>query len=328
MKSKEEEYLEFLLHRRSKSLGRGPGINIKPSDIPKVRQSHEVYKKWGGSLRFHEEPNVQIDLSEVVERFPYLTRIFVAPEMTHLDSLEKCRILKSLQIGKRGGPVTLDLSKIKTLEVFSFGCDHSNINFESKSITEIYASSPSFNDLSFLSACPELQELHLFDAKLETLKGIENFKSLHTLRMINCRKLTSLEQLKGIAETLKHLELDRITKNLDLNAIEQLKNLETLTIEGIGSIPDIQFCKALQKLRSITLSRVNVLDGKLRILMDLAKLERSFFTNKPHYDLKEKDLNSFFEQRSTGNPEKRPIDISENNENRQRQCNEAKFLKR
>ncbi len=291
----EEEYLLSLIERRQSGMARGPGIKIRPSDLTKVRQTLEIFEQWGGWLRFYEEEGADIDLVEVVDRFPYLQRIDVDGAMKNLFALEQCEHLETLSIHGKTKSEALDISKIKQLLSFGFDDDIAGINIASASLNELKACGKHFagSDLRTLSNCPAIENLTLINVQCETLNGIESLRQLKRLVLNGCKHITSLTSLGTVSESLIALHLENITKNLELDVIGKLQNLEQLSLVGIGDIESLRCISAHQKLQNIILSRVNILDGRLSLLKNLTSLRNADYIDKPHYDLRVRELEEF-----------------------------------
>ena len=71
-------------------------------------------------MHFYKEEGADIDLAEVVDRFPYLQRIDIDGTMRNLVALEQCEHLEILSVHRQTKTEALDISKIKRLQFFGF----------------------------------------------------------------------------------------------------------------------------------------------------------------------------------------------------------------
>ncbi|GAA0766426.1 leucine-rich repeat domain-containing protein [Ideonella azotifigens] len=78
--------------------------------------------------------------------------------------------------------------------------------------------------LNLLAACSQLQSLHLRGAPLANLAGIEAWRQLNTLSLVNCRSLSDISALRS-SDRLEVLEVFKCPKLTMLQGVEGLRAL-------------------------------------------------------------------------------------------------------
>lgn len=152
-----------------------------------------------------------------------------------------------------------------------------------------------YEDLTFFSNLHNLTTLRLGSRKLQSLKGIENFKLLQELELrlctklidikdltnlkelkelkINtCNKLSNLQGMEGL-ENLKKMSFADFKNGIDISPLSELHNLEELYFLYEGKIKSLKPIQGLKKLRVVQLiGQTNVLDGDLTPLIGLEEV--------------------------------------------------------
>jgi hypothetical protein len=100
------------------------------------------------------------------------------------------------------------------------------------------------------------------------------------------RNLSDISGLATLAPTLRMLAFENCPKITDFSVISELKELEYLELKGKNELPNIEFIKALPKLKFLILT-MNVLDGDVSCLQRLQYVDA---VCKRHYNLKSQDL--------------------------------------
>lgn len=85
--------------------------------------------------------------------------------------------------------------------------------------------------LNLLAACSQLQSLNLRGAPLANLAGVEAWRQLHTLNLVNCRSLSDISAL-GSADRLEVLEVFKCPKLTTLKGVEGLAALRWIFVHG------------------------------------------------------------------------------------------------
>jgi hypothetical protein len=100
------------------------------------------------------------------------------------------------------------------------------------------------------------------------------------------RNLSDISGLATLAPTLRMLAFENCPKMTDFSVISELKELEYLELKGKNELPNINFIKALPKMKFLILT-MNVLDGDVSYLQRLQYVDA---VCKRHYNLKSQDL--------------------------------------
>lgn len=130
---------------------------------------------------------------------------------------------------------------------------------------------------------PKLKELKISSPKLESLTGIESFPVVEKLDLFRCRKLKSLEALRG-KKSLKYLEIGQCPSGLDLGPIGSLRNLETLILDNCKEIETIAPLVHCKKLAVLQIScNTKILDGQFGCLKSLKNLVEFRVRRHKHY---------------------------------------------
>jgi hypothetical protein len=174
-----------------------------------------------------------------------------------------------------GGSSPLYFQKLKTLK-------HLNMRGTDEKSDDKKASIKTIEDFDL----PELTKLSIIQCGITSLKGIENCPKLQWLDLSYMRNLSDISGLATLAPTLRMLAFENCPKLTDFSVISELKELEYLELKGKNELPNINFIKALPKLKFLILT-MNVLDGDMSCLQRLQYVDA---VCKRHYNLKSQDL--------------------------------------
>lgn len=142
-------------------------------------------------------------------------------------------------------------------------------------------------DLQEFSGCTSVKNLSFAMCGLRTLDGIEQMHSLRALSLEYMRTLADISALSRTADTLTHLHIEKCPKIKDFSCLNDLVNLESLSLHGKNELPDLSFLNALKKLKIFTFS-MNVLSNDLTPCLRLPYAVCSH--DRKTYNLKDKDL--------------------------------------
>lgn len=174
-----------------------------------------------------------------------------------------------------GGNSPLIFQKLKTLKRLNMCGIDDKSNDKKASITTI----DNFD-------LPELLKLTVIQCGITSLNGIRNCPKLQWLDLSYLRSLSDISDLSSIAPTLRLLAFENCPKITDFRVISKLKELEYLELRGKNDLPNLDFIKALPKLKFLILS-MNVIDGDVSCLQNIQYVDA---VCKRHYNLKSKDL--------------------------------------
>ena len=131
-----------------------------------------------------------------------------------------------------------------------------------------------------------LENFFINSTPIQSLDGIEAARKLHRLELSYNRSLTDISALRHLKDSLQLLEIEACGKIRDFSVLNELENLEFLTLKGSNVLPDLSFLRSLPKLKNLHLTMC-VEDGDLSLCEHLpyARIQ-----NRKHYSHKDKDL--------------------------------------
>ena len=142
----------------------------------------------------------------------------------------------------------LDLSRLEALRVALVTWPQNGIAhlLDRPRLVHLNVSRYPYEDLGPINAT-KLKRLQLTSRKLCSLDGASDLLDLHTLDLLDCFRLVSIEGLRG-ANRVRVLALDCCKKVRTLDPLHYLPNLERLILENCGEIESLrplQGCKNL-----------------------------------------------------------------------------------
>lgn len=162
----------------------------------------------------------------------------------------------------------VDLGNFKKLEEllvgYSFGSFKGLHEVTSLRLFECYAWP--YENLDYLKTNTNIEWLELFKSrKLTSLKGISHLRNLYRLKIYSAPKLTDVDDLGAIADSIKklHFELVKGVKNFEV--LDKLYNLENLFIYESAPIHSIDFLKKLKHYKYAYIG-TEVKDGNVAYL--------------------------------------------------------------
>lgn len=191
--------------------------------------------------------------------------------------------LKSLCVSATKGKIDVD----------NFRClEHLRINMKNvtgldklKSLKKLvlWSYNPKSRNLSELSALHSLEELELIRSNINSFKGCEKLQNLRLLDCTYMSKLTNLDYLEQIKDTLKILRFESCKNIQNHGYVKYLTNLEQLVYLKCGQMATIEFIKCLPDLKNFVFTYTDVLDGNIA---PCEGLEHVAFTDKKHFSYK------------------------------------------
>ena len=195
--------------------------------------------------------------------------------------------LKSLFVNETKGKI--DVSNYCLLE-------HLRINMKNvtgldklKSLKKLalWSYNPKSKDLSELSALRSLEELELIRSNINSFKGCEKLQNLTLLDCTYMSKLTNLDYLEQMKETLKILRFESCKNIQNHDYVKCLTNLEWLVYLKCGQMDTIEFIKDMPNLKNFVFMNTDVLDGNIA---PCEGLEHVAFTDKKHFSHRMRDF--------------------------------------
>ncbi len=124
-------------------------------------------------------------------------------------------------------------------------------------------------DLEQISAQRGLRKLVFNDAKIESLKGIENLRNLKHLELGHCRKLASLQGMEH-CPNLETLEIDQCPKINDFERLGANRKLKSLELIDCGTVSTIKFITLLPRLNHFkAVGKIKIEDGDITPLRNI-----------------------------------------------------------
>jgi hypothetical protein len=184
----------------------------------------------------------------------------------------------------------IDFSNFTQLESLSLFWRKNVIGFENlKNLKKLflYKYNPAAKDLSELSAIHSLEYLSLKSPAIESIGNIIGLQQ--NLKFLGIYAGTKLHNIESLAElkNLQTLELDTCKKINNLNVIGKISSLEKLSVSNCGNIESLEPVSKLINLNELRfIESTNIIDGNIKIVSSLPKLEKIVFQNRKHYNLK------------------------------------------
>jgi len=148
-------------------------------------------------------------------------------------------------------------------------------------------SGPRLQSFQFLAGLGNLEELGIWNTPVEETGG--SLASLQGLRKLRVLKLLST---KG--------------RIIDVPVVGRIPSLEILFLDGAGELASLTFLRGLRLLREFALSRTEIGDGDLGVLLALPNLERvhSMSPQHSHYSHTLEQIDAALQAR---HPQRRPL---------------------
>lgn len=139
-------------------------------------------------------------------------------------------------------------------------------------------------DLSPLEALRDLEYLSMKDwPRLQTLAGLSNFVNIKWLRIYRARNLDSIGDLRT-ASRLEELELVGCRRLSEVVDLTDCLSLRRLNLSDGGNLRTLQPLRKLVNLETLYLfGTTKVVDGDLRPIADLPRLQNLRMRNRRHY---------------------------------------------
>lgn len=150
-----------------------------------------------------------------------------------------------------------------------------------KKLRKLYVAGIRPQDVEVIGSLQNLNTLFMWDVRTIGLKGISTLRSLEALSVQHSAKLESLDGCQAL-KSLRFMRLYHVPRVTDLAPLAALTKLMELTIEtSHGTSKRLAFrslkpLERLKQLRLLELRGVTPLDGSLRPLCSLKRLEYVF----------------------------------------------------
>jgi len=211
--------------------------------------------------------------------------------LANLEGIYHLSSLRSLFLGTQCSSV-LDISRLPVLEELTIwlGKARATSFAGHPHLRSLELLSHEGKDISDLSELPNLQQLQISNSPLDSLDGLRGLKSLQNLELSHLTKLKSLDSVDHLSN-LESFELRVCKKVRSIEPLSRLPNLRTILLEDCGEIESVRPILGLKRLERMSIvGTTSIVDGDLRSLESIPTLKFLGFTNKRHYNIKNKDI--------------------------------------
>lgn len=204
-----------------------------------------------------------------------------------LAPLREAGQLRRLSVVDMGSGQHLDLTGLEALQQLCVNGRSARITWpcrlsQLRTLT-LAVLSHEFGNLTTIPPIHALEKLALIESSIETLSGIEQFRSLRRIDLGYCRRLGSVAQLRELRAAVVELEIEACNQVGDWDPIGDLAELERLWLVRCRSVPTVRFLDRLRKLQWFVFRGSRIADGDLGPIHTHTQLQRVIGTDKPHY---------------------------------------------
>jgi internalin A len=228
-----------------------------------------------------EKVTVDLGLLEKVSK--QLTYISIGPDIKleqhqNVSGLYSLKKLQKLILKDQSSPI--DFSEFPNLiQIGIEGYSKKFINLEKLSKLEtLVITKYSEKDLTKIRGLTSLKVLHIYQSKIENLKGIEMLKRLEELSLVGNSGLNDIAHVASHT-SLQKLHVEKCKKLTDFSFLKGSKNIKELFIDKLDSIGFIE--------KMLNLEKIHFWDSKDGDMTPLLKNKNlqiiNFFPNKRHY---------------------------------------------
>jgi len=233
---------------------------------------------------------------DFLEKCPNVEEVYIRHyNLQDYSGLYSIKNLKILALDETKSKIDLNFEKLSTLQTLyvDWQPKMKGLRFlKNLKELQLFRFSSKNKDLGDLAGLSQLETLILTHGNIETLKGIEELKSLKNLQLNYIRGLADIDSIKFLRE-LEYLEIQSCKKIKSFECIKELRKLKKLILDKVGDIPSLSFVKNLKYLKHLAFVECNVVDGDLSYCQGI---EYVYFTQKKHYSHKLKDFNSIISE--------------------------------
>ena len=258
-----------------------------------------VEYSWGIAILINKSDfgiylNKEYELNEVFKNIDVnkikILSLYGNNKLKNLNSVIKFKNIIALNIENTPNLVSIkNLNELKELEqlhisVFLYSKENQiqKIN-ELKNLKYIKISNLTISSLELLFNLRSIEKLILWECKVITCKGIENFEKLNTLELLKCKIIKDVDLLGDLIKLKKIYIREPEFSNFDF--LEKLINLESLEIISTP-IENITPLRSLINLKYLNLSNnrrikkidvITVLKGLRTLLIEGSSIEDFIF---------------------------------------------------
>ncbi|MEI7767715.1 MAG: hypothetical protein WCJ97_09800 [Phycisphaerae bacterium] len=261
--------------------GPGPGAVWIESD--RINDCMEYYKKHGLShIAISSAMGYALRDIDFLQDYPCIQGVILSSVRNiDISGLAILKKLEYLSISDNVQP--LDLSVFPSLKVLRAQW-HPQLKLpEGGTLHDVWLHGyrPIAKNLSELVWMANLENLSIIQSPIQSLVGIEKFKSLRRIELSYCTKLVDIGPITGLIDgNLETIECNSCRKIADHSAVKELPRLRVLRFNHCGEIPSLDFINAMPTLEEFRFVGTNISDGNLTPLL---RLKRVGFMRKKHY---------------------------------------------
>ncbi|WML46762.1 hypothetical protein RCG23_14045 [Neobacillus sp. PS3-34] len=257
-----------------------------------------LLKKEINNLRLSRSAGWKDNDLSFLKTLPFLKGIEVyADDIRDLSVMNDLKLLEHLGLGCNLS-LDLDFNNFENLKTFQGRWNKHLINiFNLSSIENLNIINYPYEDLVAVNNFYNLKRLQLTSTKLKTLKGIDNLINLKIIDLFGCTQLESLESIDRL-ELLEEIEVETCKKLNTLEQLSNLTNLKTLLIINCGKIESIKpLHKCLNLIKIFLGGDTTIIDGDIKVVLNLSNLKDLWFVNKKHYNIKVSEAKAILENK-------------------------------
>ena len=224
------------------------------------------------------------------DSFDFLTQLddlemlhIVYTPVQSLSQIEQLVNLKALSISCHWKD-KLDLSNLGNLQRCFLGYDKgADSIFNCRSLRYLYIDEFKLKSFEQLESLEKLEYLTIGNASFNEPEITGSLKKLRKLVFLNCRKLDHLNGLEQL-NNLEWLTIDGSKKIESINELSSLKQLSVLQLSNNKTIASLSPIKGLKQLRALCFFGDTVIsDGDFEFLEDFDALSMVGFSGRHHY---------------------------------------------
>lgn len=219
----------------------------------------------------------------------FVEDLHIGDKFTDYTGIYFIENLKKLTINDLNSNSKIQFKNFKLLEYLSVDWNKKLPDLsENKKLKELYIwkFKPECKSFQCLSLPESLELVHITETNIENLSGLQNTK-VNQLEAYYCSKLTTLNGLSAVKNTLKTLIINNAINLRDFNDLWECVNLEKIIFTNCGVIPSLKNLSKFKNLKMFTFYNTTIEDGDLS---DLFEVDYVYFKNQKHYNHKYKEF--------------------------------------
>lgn len=214
-----------------------------------------------------------------------------------ISALADCPWMERLVVWKNPGTLALErMTSLRSLGVMHRKWSADDV-LAAPWIEELHWQTCHISDFTALAEFDRLRVLNVEGGALESTRGLERLTKLHSLHLYGHRKL---EEIVGLGH-LVELETLAINGGRALPPPEdlgKLRSLRRLELDVNGEIATLTPLAACPSLRTVTIQRTTIADGRIAFLADLPNIAHAYVSPSRGYDISSTDLRKLVAARS------------------------------